>query len=381
MAIYLNNVGGTIELISGDAPARIYYGGGGTSGDFKPADVSRAGELNGFLINLGGDSYSVKYDDLVINGYYPTTLELASEALQALFSQTPYTPPPLILQYDGAGNVPYTTLGDWNEFFGLGGDIVYRGLPFTSLVIDGENVYLRGGKDITLKDSLFFENIKIKSITDEAYCITSTETQAFGGCHNLIGVSLPLLKTAGEGCFVDCDSMPSFNQLPSLVNAGDGCFENCTSSVSFDLPLLQSAGDSCFQACTSATSFNLPSLQTAGISCFIGCSSSLSFNFPLLQSAAENCFVSCSVATSFNFPSLEIIGDSCFDNCLSATLFNLPSVTNLGLSVEDNAVFNKISNNVISLTIPSALMTCWDGDPDGDIQYLVENNTVTINQV
>jgi hypothetical protein len=213
MAIYLNNVGGTIELISGDAPARIYYGGGGTSGNFKPADVSRAGELNGFLIDLGGDSYSFKYDDLVINGYSPITLEFASEALQALFSQTPYTPPPLILQYDGAGNVPYTTLEDWNEFFGLGGNIVYRGLPFTSVAIDGENVYLRGGKGITLKDSLFFENIKIKSITDEAYCITSAETQAFGGCPNLIGVNLPLLKTAGEGCFVDCNSVDSFDKL------------------------------------------------------------------------------------------------------------------------------------------------------------------------
>ena len=381
MAIYLNNVGGTIELISGNAPARIYYGGGGTSGNFKPADVSRAGELNGFLINLGGDYYSVKYDDLVINGYYPTTLELASEALQALFSQTPYTTPPLTLTYDGAGNVPYTTLGDWNEFFGLGGDIVYRGLPFTSVVIDGENVYLRGGKDITLKDSLFFENIKIKSVIDSAYCITSAEAQVFGGCSNLIGVSLPLLKTAGDGCFVDCISMPFFDKLPLLVSAGSSCFKNCSSATSFDLPLLQSAGTQCFQICIAATSFNLPSLLIAKNRCFDGCTSAVSFNVISLQNAGQGCFYNCSVVTSFDLPSLQIVSNRCFDGCSFATSFNLPSVINLGSTVEDDSVFNDIVGNTISLTIPSALMTCWDGEPDGDIKYLIKNDTVTINQV
>lgn len=92
MLIYLNNVGGNIEVSSGSSPARIYYGGAGTSGNFKPIDANRSGTINGFLITLGGDCYSVLFDDLVINGYYPTTLEFASEALQALFSRMPYTP-------------------------------------------------------------------------------------------------------------------------------------------------------------------------------------------------------------------------------------------------------------------------------------------------
>jgi len=44
-------------------------------------------------------------------------------------------------------------------------------------------------------------------------------------------------------------------------------------------------------------------------------------------------------------------------------------------------VFNYINGNTIDLTIPSSLMTCNGGNPDGDIQYLQTNNTVTITTV
>ena len=422
MAIYLNNVGGTIELVSGNAPARIYYGGGGTSGNFKPADVSRAGELNGFLIDLGGDNYSVKFDDLVINGYSPTTLEFASEALQALFSQTPYTPPPLILEYDIAGNIPYTTLEDWNSFF----DLPTYGLPFTSVEIQGRSVYLRGGKGIEVASNLFNGDTTLLSVSDGAYCITSAESSAFFGCSNLITVSMPSLQTAGDlcfrgctsitsfyllslqnaggECFRDCTSMTSF-YLPSLQNAGEsGCFQSCTSATSFNLPLLQSASNSCFGGCASVTSFNLPLLEIAGVKCFGFCSDAITFDLPLLQSAGASCFQGCTSATSFNLPLLEITdnecfynctsttsfdfpslkyinGAGCFNSCLSATSFYLPSVINLGESVESNNVFKSIVGNTISLTIPSALMTCNAGEPDGDIVDLQTYNTVTINLV
>jgi hypothetical protein len=41
-------------------------------------------------------------------------------------------------------------------------------------------------------------------------------------------------------------------------------------------------------------------------------------------------------------------------------------------------MFYNISGETITLTVPSALMTCNSGNPDGDIQYLQANNTVTI---
>jgi hypothetical protein len=84
---------------------------------------------------------------------------------------------------------------------------------------------------------------------------------------------------------------------------------------------------------------------------------------------------------TFNLPSLTIAGNGCFTYCVSVTTINLPSCTNLGKTVGDNDVFNYINlnlGNTITLTVPSALMTCNNGNPDGDIQYLQANNTVTI---
>jgi len=58
--------------------------------------------------------------------------------------------------------------------------------------------------------------------------------------------------------------------------------------------------------------------------------------------------------------------------------FNLPSCTQLGQTVLANSVFSDITGKVITLTIPASLMTCNSGNPDGDIQFLQANNTVTI---
>ena len=66
-----------------------------------------------------------------------------------------------------------------------------------------------------------------------------------------------------------------------------------------------------------------------------------------------------------------------FDNC-GATAFTMRGVTNLGGTTGNDNVFASITGKAITLTIPSALMTCNGGNPDGDIQWLIDNNTVTI---
>ena len=50
----------------------------------------------------------------------------------------------------------------------------------------------------------------------------------------------------------------------------------------------------------------------------------------------------------------------------------------MGPTVDFDYVFDGIYDNIITLTVPSALMICNGGDPDGDIVDLQDNNTVTI---
>jgi hypothetical protein len=82
--------------------------------------------------------------------------------------------------------------------------------------------------------------------------------------------------------------------------------------------------------------------------------------------------------TTVILPAILTINGNCFQLCYSLTTFNISSCTNLGETVGNDDVFYGINNNIITLTVPLALMTCNAGNPDGDIQYLQANNTVTI---
>jgi hypothetical protein len=135
-----------------------------------------------------------------------------------------------------------------------------------------------------------------------------------------------------------------FNENSNLLSVNDEA--NC----------IITTGEAPFYNNDSLVTCNLPSLTTAGSFGFYGCLS----------------------LTAFNLPALVTAGDFCFATCESATSFNLPSCINLGSSVGNDYVFDAIYGNTITLTVPSALMTCNSGYPDGDILALQFANTVTV---
>jgi hypothetical protein len=205
-----------------------------------------------------------------------------------------------------------------------------------------------------LRDNIFSDNFNLISVISFANCIITAGDNSFAGSSVSL-FDLPALQTVGQYCFFACQQATSFN-LPSLIIASFNCFNSCDAATSFNLPLLKNASARSFQDCGSATSFD----------------------FPLLETVGEFGFARCVSATSFNFPLLRIITTNAFRNATSSTSFNLPSCTNLGQSVGNNNVFIFTVGRTITLTVPSALMTCNGGNPDGDIQFLQANNTVTI---
>lgn len=209
-----------------------------------------------------------------------------------------------------------TSVTDWNSLF----DLPAFGTPFTSVSVTGNEVKLYGGSNIIVKDSLFPDtlNVYLLEVDDLAGSIVEVEYNGFGytsaGCENVTYMNLPKLLIAGEA---------AFNYLG-----------------------------------------------------YVG--SAVTVNVPKLTSAGSNCFSDCETLISINAPQLTNIGTSCFNYCYELTVLNFPLCTNLGPTVGDNSVFSSITGNIITLTVPSALMTCNAGSPDGDIQYLQVNNTVTI---
>jgi len=243
-----------------------------------------------------------------------------------------------------------SNVGDWNTFF----EFPYCSIPFTGVTIFGNNVTLEGGENISIISKKFQNKNQIVSIVDQG-CVVYAGSYSFNLSYNLLTIDLPQLITVSDNCFKNCYSLLTIN-LPQLTTAGDASFQFCFDLITVDLPQLITAGQRCFSNCSYVETFNLPSLTIVGNSCFVYCAS----------------------VTTFDLPSLTIVDNNCFENCLSATTINLPSCTDLGKTVGDNDVFSQILGNTITLTVPSALMTCNGGNPDGDIQYLQANNTVTI---
>ena len=204
---------------------------------------------------------------------------------------------------------------DWNIFF----DLPASGTSFTSVWVSGNTVSLYGGSGITLKDSMFDDvnnyGTHLISFIDNINCINAVGYDVFGA-DNYLG---------------------------------------CTGLTTVSLPVCTTFNDCCtFRGATSLVNVYLPNLTTiVGIEHFSNCSSLLSINLPLLQNVSNTCFYGCS--------GLKTI--------------RLPSCTSIGSTFGDDNVFTNIIGNTISLTIPSALMTCNTGNnPDGDIMSLISNN-------
>jgi len=193
-------------------------------------------------------------------------------------------------------------------------DLPTNGIPFTSVVIVENEVRLYGGAYITIVSSLLSNNDSIVSISDDAQSIVTIEDDAFDSHTSLVSVSFPAVTSIGSYSF-------GFNESNSVF---------------------------------------------------------VSINFPKLETIGSDAFYYCDALTSFNFPLAKYIGDWAFEGCSSMTSLYTPILIELGPTTGDDDVFDSITGNNITLTVPAALMTCNSGNPDGDIVYLQANNTVTI---
>lgn len=113
---------------------------------------------------------------------------------------------------------------------------------------------------------------------------------------------------------------------------------------------------------------------------FDTCNLLTTINLENATTIGHRAFISCQKLTTINLPSTTTIGEGAFSAGATSTTItiNIPSCTDLGGTPKYNNVFDAMSSNTITLTVPSALMTCNAGDPDGDIVDLQANNTVTI---
>jgi hypothetical protein len=260
-----------------------------------------------------------------------------------------------------------TDVSDWNAFF----DLPTNGSDFTFVTIDGSTVNLYGSSNITVKENLFDKYYHLSEVNDKAACIVKLENQAFSDSAD-DGSDVMLKRVTLLGCLETENDEPfdkygafggrqylEYVNMPLCSSIGADMFYDCESLIDLTLPWDQIIvlPDYTFSYCYLLTSLSFPNVTTAGVECFNECTALISISLPELTSAVDYCFSSCSSLTSIS----------------------LPVCSSLGTTVGDDSVFLSIVDNSINLTIPAALMTCNAGNPDGDIQYLQANNTVTIH--
>jgi Leucine-rich repeat (LRR) protein len=273
-----------------------------------------------------------------------------------------------------------SNVNDWNIFF----DLPVNGTPFTSVDITGTEVSLIGGSNIHLKDSLFDDIIGYG--TSLLTCIDTGSVISVGdgvfgaalnsGANNITTVSFNNLVTIGNDCFSYLPNLVNVN-IPLATSLGNYCFGGCELLNNIDFSSVETMGNQCFSSCIGLLNINLPALTTIGDNTFDGCIILNSVNLPILNIMGINTFAGCSDLTLISLPSIINLPDYTFGQCIGLTSIDLPICTQLGSTLDFDDVFGGISGNDITLTIPTALMSCNGGLPDGDINYLTNNNTVT----
>jgi len=104
-----------------------------------------------------------------------------------------------------------------------------------------------------------------------------------------------------------------------------------------------------------------------------------------------NCILSISIYTLAANPNLATVKLPALTSILNNYVFMgsctdvdnitiyIPACTSIGATVGDDSVFSSaFGSKNITLTVPASRMTCNTGNPDGDIQYLQANNTVSV---
>jgi len=328
---YTTAVGGVID---DDTEFTVTVTGQKVNPVISEKQVSQAAPV--VFSRLPYDTYTITEDTIAgytLDSIVPDEITLGenSQSDTAEITNTcNFIDPSLNLTFDNIANVPVndaSSVSDWNTFF----DLPANGVAFTSVEVAGNVVTLIGGWGITLKINIFLHNPYILSFEDISGCVTY----------------------ANSGCFFDCSSI-TIIYLPELLVAGATCFRDCELAI-ISCPKITSAG----QACFSGTKMNI---------CY----------FPALTAISVSCFQDCADTTVFDLPSATSVATFAFLRCTAVTTINLPAITSLGSDVYDSSVFYGISGQTITLTVPASLMTCNGGDPDGDIQYLQANNTVTV---
>lgn len=220
--------------------------------------------------------------------------------------------PALELTFDSITNVPVANVTSISDWNTFF-DLPTNGTPFVSVVIDENVVKLGGNGSINLfKTGLFSYNLHLLKLKDYNGIIKEIGSYTFEGS-GITEMYLYGCTKIHESAFTDLwvDNYITTFIAPNLIELGGFNFQFAFWLEDISLPKLIIMGEANFYACNILKTVYIPKCTTLG--------------------------------NSINLS----------DNIFPSASANLP----------------------FTLTIPASLMTCNGGNPEGDIQWIIDNYT------
>ncbi len=173
--------------------------------------------------------------------------------------------------------------------------------------------------------------------------VTNADNFFFDNCTSIATLSLPALKTVGNGGgnfhLTGCTALTSLS-LPVLNNVGgDFNFDSCTSLPSISCPLLAKVDESLRGDISGFTTASFPVLATVGIDVsFISCPNLTTLTLTVLNDVQGSFVMTATTAlTSLSAPLLaNVAGDVDFSGGVNSAPINLPALGTVGGSLKGN---------------------------------------------
>ena len=206
-------------------------------------------------------------------------------------------------------------------------------------------------------------SLAVRSFDELQYFINLNDIsyEAFSGCNNLKGITIPYgITTIGGSAFSGCSSLTSITIPDSVTTIEYGAFNGCSSLTSVTIPnSVTTIEFDAFSNCSSLTSVIIgDSVTTIGDSVFSNCRSLTSVTIPDSVTTIDwGAFDSCSSLTTVTIgDSVTTIGDSAFRYCDSLTSVTLSK--NL-IKIESYTFYG--CSSLESITLPDGIISIGDG--------------------
>lgn len=253
----------------------------------------------------------------------------------------PPVEPALFMRFDSTLSMPVAdpaNVNDWNTSFGQ---------TFTSVVQDGNDIYLYGGVDIIMAGNLA-ANTGLIQVIDYAECVIEIFPNAFQDCSALTTAIMNSVITIGISAFQSC-SLLATGQFESATSVGDFAFASVPLNVDSSFQSLVTIGEGGFTASAiSSDDINTSQVTTIGNNAFDTCTELVDAIFPVCTSAGTGVFSNSSIE-NIEFEILTAIPSGFCSACASLQTASFPVATTAGDQAFSDAGFSVITPDFFPL--------------------------------